>query len=511
MKDSREAKIPSEAGGSDSTTMDQSDQSSRLVSISSLINESAIYGLAKILDPMIGFALLSVITAILTPADYGLIRLFTHTSAIIFTLGSLGIHQSFLRFFTEASEVSDQRRIAGSAITLSLVYWLALLPIGLLAARPIAELWFGSSQPAWVYLLLALSLVETLDALACNLLQASGRAWSFLVATVLNTLLVRSIAIGLILTGSGAWGWVTGETIGRGVACVVILLIAMRGVRLGTSHGEAKELSWYGVMLVPAMLSFYIMSITDTFLMRYLITDWETSLGFYGVGERIATIMHMGNTAIILGWQRFAFRNMHDERGGPMISYGLFLYCAAAGFVVLGLTLLGDDLMHWMINPSFAPGLAVILPLTFAAFAGGLANMCDVGLHRQRMPHVISIVTTIAAALNVALNFYTIPRYGIVGAAGATLAAQVFRLIAIFLVSQRAFRIPIQSRTLGITALYCAVFAAGKTVDRLGWVTSGIIQTIFVATTPVLLWLLPIWTNEERHAVKNLLGKFRLP
>ena len=473
--------------------------------IGNLISESAIYGLAKILDPVIGFALLSVITAILTPSDYGRIRLFTHTSAIVFTLGSLGIHQSFLRFFTAAPDESTRRSIAGTAITLSIFYWVVLLPVGLVLARPIATTWFDSAQPAWVYLLLALALVETLDALGCNLLQASGRAWSFLFATVLNTILVRTFAVGLILGGSGAWGWVTGETIGRMIAAAMILMIAMRGVRLRTNRTDAAELSWYGLMLVPAMLSFYIMSITDTFLMRYLIPDYLPALGYYGVGERIATIMHMGNMAIILGWQRFAFGNMHRDDGGDVIGYGLFLYCVAAGFVALGLTLLGDDLMHWVIDESFAAGLTVILPLTGAALAGGLANMCDVGLHRQKKPHIISGVTTAAAVTNIALNFYTIPRYGFVGAAYATFIAQVFRLVAIFVVSQNVFRIPIPRRTMAVAGYYATLFVIGKTLDPLGWILSGALQALLVAAAPIGLWLLPIWTGDERGEVRSRL------
>lgn len=487
---------------------------SRTVSIRNLLSESAIYGIAKIVDPAIGFCLLPIVTAILQPADYGLIGFFTATSAVVFTVVSLGIHQSFLRFFTEATDTDNQREVAGSAISLSLIYWAIALPLGLYFAEPIAAWWFETPRPTLVYVLLALALIETLDALGCNLLQASGRAWSFLAATLINTVAVRMFALTLILWGAGAWGWITGEAFGRLIAMAAILWMAMPGVRLKTTKARAKTMSHYGVMLVPAMLSFYVMTITDKFLIQRLTENSYTEIGYYMVGERIAAIMHLTNYAIILAWQRFAFRNMHEDDGGKLIGYGLFLYCVGAGFVVTGLALLGDDLMHWTIDSKFAPGLPIIVPLTLAAFIGGLANLCDIGLHKRKWPHVISIVTTVAAIFNIGLNIAVIPTYGIQGAAWATFVSQALRLIMIYVASQWAFFIPVQvGRTLMLAILYGGIFALGKLAEPWGMIVAGGVQVVLMATTPLLLWRLPIWTDDERATVRNASAKLidRLP
>lgn len=94
-------------------------------------------------------------------------------------------------------------------------------------------------------------------------------------------------------------------------------------------------------MLVPAILSFYAMTVTDKFAIRFLLPDYLTQIGLYSVGERIAGIMHMGNLAFILGWQRFAFRNMHQPEGPHMIGRGLFVFATAAGFLAMALAMLG--------------------------------------------------------------------------------------------------------------------------------------------------------------------------
>lgn len=468
------------------------------VSIANLLGESAIYGLAKIVDPLIGFVLLPVISAILSRADYGFISFFTLVSTVFFTVVSLGVHQAFLRFFTESDDPAHRGRVAGTAIALTIAYWALVAPIGVYFARPLASLVFASADPTLIYILLTLALVETLDALGCNLLQASGRAWAFLTATVTNTVLVRAAAVALILSGGGAMGWIAGETAGRTIAMVVVLAIALPRLPVAADRSTARQLTWYGAALVPAMLSFYLMTITDKLVIRWAVSDWEEQIGLYAVGERIASIMHLTNMAIILAWQRFAFSNMHRDDGGGLIARGLRLYFVGAGLAAVGLIVLGDDLMRFMINDRFHAGIPVIAPLTAAALLGGLANLTDIGLHRRKLPHVISLVGGLSAAINVALNVYFVPRYGFVAAAWSTLVSQSIRLVVVFAVSQWAYTLPMDWGRIGVAAaLYGVTIAVAILLDA--WP----IQTSIIAALPIILWLLPLWTPDERQTVRK--------
>lgn len=479
-----------------------------MISIRSLLSDSAIYGIAKIVDPAIGFLMLPLVTAILMPADYGLISLFTATSHVMFTVCSLGIHQAFFRFFTEAQSDQQRAAVTNTSLSLAIAYWVCVLPVGLWYATPISRVLFDIDNPTMVYLLLAFSIVQTIDSIGCNLLQATGRAWGFLVNSVFATVAVRFLAISLVLGGGGAWGWVTGETFGRLAAMLLVIAIAMPRFRFRVTQSEAKKLSWYGVMLVPAMLSFYVMTITDKFLIRMLADAPFEQVGLYTVGERIAGIMHMANFAMMVGWQRFAFRNMHQPGGQRVIGYGLFVYLLGSGYMLLGLMLLGDDLTHWAIASSFGDGLKTILPLTLAAFVGGLANITDVGLHKRSLPHWISAIMTVSALLNIAMNFYVIPIHGIAGAAWATFVCQSLRLAFIFAASQRAFRVEIDvRRVLAVVAIYSIAFTVGKLFDPLGWIASGLIQASMLAAVPILVWRLPLLSESERTQIRGVLAK----
>lgn len=492
----------------DTELVEDGDSDRGMISIGSLLSDSAIYGIAKIVDPAIGFLMLPIVTAILMPADYGLISLFTATSHVMFTVCSLGVHQAFFRFFTEAKSDQQRAAVTNTAISLAVAYWIGVLPVAFWYATPISQLLFDVDSPTLVYLLMAFSIVQTIDAIGCNLLQATGRAWAFLINSVFATVAVRFLAISLVLGGAGAWGWITGETFGRMAAMLLVITIAMPKFRFQISQPDAKKLSWYGMMLVPAMLSFYVMTITDKFLIRMLADAPFEQVGLYTVGERIAGIMHMANFAMMVGWQRFAFRNMHEEGGQQVIGYGLFVYLLGSGYMLLGLMLLGDDLTHWAIASSFNDGLKTILPLTLAAFVGGLANITDVGLHKRSLPHWISAIMTVSALLNISLNFYVIPIYGIAGAAWATFACQSIRLAFIFVASQMAFRVDVDvKRVFAVVALYSAAFVAGKMFDPFGWIASGLIQALILAAVPFLIWKLPLFNSDERDQIRGVFSK----
>lgn len=485
---------------------DEATQGER-ISIRNLMSDTVLYGIARIADPAIGFLMLPIITAILSPADYGLISLFVATSHVMFTVCSLAIHSSFLRFYLETTDPQTREKYSNIAVSLAILYWCVVAPPLAYFATPISEWLFDVSSPALIYTMLTFSLVQTLDSIGFNLLQGAGRVSTFLWNSLLNTFLVRAIAIGGVLMGAGSWGWITGETIARFITMLVVVGVAMPRLRFMFERKSSKTLSTYGMMLVPAMLSLYLMIITDKLLIRMLTDSPFEQVGLYSVGERIAAIMHLANFAIVLGWQRFAFRNMHEEGGDDLIGYGLFVYAIGGGFMLLGLLVLGDDLMHWVIASKFSAGFVTIIPLTMAAAAGGLADITDVGLHKRRWPYLISVLTTTAAIANVGLNIYMIPRYGIVGAAWATFICQTLRFVMIYSASQWAFYIRVDYGRVGmVVATYAAVFVLSLGLNRLGWVGGGIAQVILMATVPLMLWWLPIFSDEERSQIRSFVS-----
>ena len=52
-----------------------------------------------------------------------------------------------------------------------------------------------------------------------------------------------------------------------------------------------RPLVSYGALLVPALVSFYVMTVADKFMIRALTDSPLEQVGLYSVGERIAGVM----------------------------------------------------------------------------------------------------------------------------------------------------------------------------------------------------------------------------
>src|SRR5206468_12639149 len=97
--------------------------------------------------------------------------------------------------------------------------------------------------------------------------------------------------------------------------------------------------------------------------------------------------------------------------------------------------------------------------IALLAFAGAVYagyTVLAIGSGRARKTQLNWVVTGTGAAANVALNFWLIPRWGMVGAAISTLAAYVVLFAGMTMYAQRVYPVSYQWRRV-ITALGVAV------------------------------------------------------
>ncbi len=479
------------------------------ISLRQLLGDVMVYGMASIADRAIGFLLLPIMTAILLPADYGIMSLFTTTAHILFIVGSLGIHQGFFRYYTETQDSRVQLQVLNTSVALAVGYWAILLPFFWLFRTQLNHLIFGIEGSALTLALAAAMLIQVLDSVASNRLQADGRRWSYFIVVISSSIILRTTAILLVLQGMGAWGWVLSDTLGRLVAVILLLFVAMPDMSFRPKRNLIKPIASYGILLVPALVSYYIMIVADKYLIRALSDHPLQDVGFYSVGERIAGAMQLVNLAFIFGWQRFAFRNMHHEDGQPLIAKGMLWFAIGAGFFALALAMLGDDLSRMLIARIYEPGIVVITPLTMAALAGGFASTAEIGLHKRKKPLHISSLNGLAALLNVLLNLWAIPRWGIAGAAYATMICQFLRVVVIWRATNAAFPLPFEyGRFFAVACLFLAIYFLGQILAPGPVGRATLVQFFLVLITPFLLWFSGLINADEKAAAKQLFQTF---
>ena len=499
------------------------------VSIKGFLSDTVLYGLVDVSDKAIGFAVLPITTLLLSTADYGTLSLYGTTATIAFMVVSLCMNNAFFRFYTEYHDDARRRQALDTAFWVMAVWAVLLAAVALpLAGRANAVL-FGpdvvvrlSEQPwiGWLArwlpidgvtlftLVLAVSAGRVLVALADSRLQADGRARTYVRIHLFALLFIRGLALLLLVYGGGLMGWILGEALGVLVLTVLACWVGLRGLGTRVTRPMLRELLPYGISVLPVGLSHWVMTGADRFVIDYLLPDGRDQVGLYSVGERVASIMFLVNYAFALGWRRFAFSNMHLADGPARLAGGVTLYYALAAYGALGLCLLGDDLAYWVIDEKFLPGMVVIVPLTLAAFFWGLGEICSIGLHKTKKTGWLGSLNTVAAVANVAINFWLIPRFGILGAASATLACQVGKFLILGVRGQQVFPIPWQwGRLTAVSGIFLLAYFAARLLDLFGPLTEAVGQSAVLAAVPVVLWSSPFLTADDRRQAVALVGR----
>jgi O-antigen/teichoic acid export membrane protein len=109
------------------------------------------------------------------------------------------------------------------------------------------------------------------------------------------------------------------------------------------------------------------------------------------------------------------------------------------------------------------------------------------------------VVTGAGAAVNVGLNFWLVPRYGMVGAAVSTVAAYVVLFAGMTLYAQHVYPVAYQWRRVATVVLAAVALTVAARAAGLSFAPS----LVLVAVYPLALGLLGFYLPAERARLRR--------
>jgi O-antigen/teichoic acid export membrane protein len=150
-------------------------------------------------------------------------------------------------------------------------------------------------------------------------------------------------------------------------------------------------------------------------------------------------------------------------------------------------------------SPGFYRADEAVGLLSFGAAAYAGYTVLAIGIGRARQTQFNWIISGVAAALNIGLNFALIPRYGMMGAAISTAAAYVALFGGMAVNSQRVYPVAYQwRRVLTLASVAIALTAVGYEVRSLP------LAIALCIAYPLVLLPLGFYLPAERARLKRL-------
>jgi O-antigen/teichoic acid export membrane protein len=361
-----------------------------------LLKSTLIYTIGNIGSKIITFCLLPVFTFYLSKSELGKYDLMLNTISLMVPFVNLQISDAVYRWLIESKGDDLVRR---KAITNGLVI-VTVSTLTFIGLFSLVSVFIHFEYRVYFVLIL---LVSCYLPFFQQIVRGLGNGKLYSAVGIINALLIALVnAFFIAFVKNGIAGLFFALILANAISIgfIIYSLKLNKYVSLNLfDFAEAKKMLGYSWPLIPNMISWWLISTIDRYIILYFLnTDAN---GIYAVSTRFPTIITVINSVFLLAWQDHAVVNSSESefvsstfRKYIIFEFSLiFLLIASSKFMVEYFI---DEryLESWRYMPLLYLGVAFS---SFAAYVG-------VGYQRERKTTGIFVTTLVGAVINIAVS-----------------------------------------------------------------------------------------------------------
>lgn len=471
------------------------------------LSHAAVYGFGTVVANAASLIMLPVYTRFLTPKDYGLLEMLSMVVDITAILFGLRVNAGIFRIYYETDEAHTRHTVMSSTWITDVGFHAAAAVILMCFAAPTAKLFVGSSAYANYVAIFAATLITlAMTAVPIGYLRALQRPWAFVWVSIGKLLLQISLNI-MFVVGLG-WGplgvilstLITGVIVGGGLS---IWMLRRTGLRF--SKQVSVRLLRFGFPIALASIGAFYTTYGDRFFIQHY---WGLAqVGLYALAYRFAYAMY----SLVYGtfdqvWSTQSYLVFKQDNRHEMFGRVFLLAMVGMIFVGTALSILARDFITVMSDRSFVAAWVAVPPLVAAYVIRAAGDFCGFGikLHEKTSEFFwASAISVIVISVGYA---GLIPRWGIVGAAFATLAGMYAEFWWIKRVSHKLEPLQLPwGRVIATGLVAVATFGASLLIPADNLIVSVVLRAALLLALAGAIYFSPIVGPQERLACRELL------
>jgi O-antigen/teichoic acid export membrane protein len=433
--------------------------------------DTAIYGLSSIVGRFLNFLLVPFYTHYLLPAEYGVIATLYSYIAFAFIVYGYGMESAYMRYVASL-EVGDRKQNF-SVPFLSLCATSLVISIGIFWSAPAVGFWIDLGEQggmliryaAWILFFDALAIIPFAS------LRMQQKAKAFAGLKILNIVVnVVSNIVFIAWVGLGVEAVVLANLLASVVTVAFFLPGIARDLTFVHPKGLYVSLLKFGLPYIPAGLAGVAMHVVDRPILKALTDD--ATVGIYQANYRLGILMMLFVSMFDYAWRPFYLSHYKDADAKETFAniFTFFMIGLATVFVIVSLFV--EDIIRvkilggYFFHPDYWSGVIIVPWILLSYMFAGAYSSFIVGVTIEKKTHYLPLITGAGALVNVAANLVLVPLYGIMGAAYATLISYVVMAGAIYVPSQRLYRVPYDwGKIVRIAAVMAVVMVAAKFLE----------------------------------------------
>lgn len=383
----------------------------------SLVKNTLLLSAGEALRVLINFIAVPLFSSWLSTGDYGTFDLVITYVSLFIPFITLANSESLFRLGVETKDKSELEGLINTSLLIDAIgYGCVALAVAILSV-------FASSNLAIPFLLLLAGQVGLEHLRGC--MRALRKLNLYALANAISSIAIFvSVSVLVFILKQGLSGILYGYAIGNLVGCVAALVLMNYRDYFNpssASFGEAKRMLAYSLPLVPNNISWWVINVSDRSMIGLMIGS--AANGIYAVACKVPNLCSTVFSVFGISWQEAA-TDMADTRERNAYYNEIFnkttVVMLSLCAVVLMLTYPLFDLFF---DPRYHEA-TVYVPILVTSVAMNSIGLYFGGIQISlKRPKENGLTTAIGAVVNVLLNIFLIPVFGIFAAAFSTLAA----------------------------------------------------------------------------------------
>ncbi|MBI4680527.1 MAG: oligosaccharide flippase family protein [Nitrospirae bacterium] len=412
-----------------------------MINKESQVKHGFLYLTPVVISNIIPLATMPVFTSILTKEDFGILALAQAYAIFVNGLTNFGMTNVYDRNFFQYREKKEASELLYSTLCFISCLFIVFLFLSYLFGPLASRFIIGSSEYAdllfWSYFS---STIVSLNSYFLTYFKNSEDAKSFVRYTLCNDILGTSLSLLMIVYFRiGVRGLIWGQLLAGLVVFFVLAIRFLRRVPFSLNGTILRDCLKLGFPLTPRIFLNVIASQFNKYMIRLLST--VGGVGIYSIGEKIAYIIFTYMIAIQNVFSPQVYKRMFEfgDKGGESIGRYLtpFLYISIA--VALMISLFSEEVIYILTPESYHGAVDIIIVLSM--FYSSMFFGKQPQLMFARKTFMTSILSLFSIGLTIVLNIPFIIKWGVIGAAWATLVSGLISGTITFIISQRYYEI----------------------------------------------------------------------
>ncbi|MGE5399379.1 MAG: lipopolysaccharide biosynthesis protein [Ignavibacteriales bacterium] len=462
----------------------------------SLFKSTAWYTVGNLLARSLVFILLPFYSNLISTDDFGRYSLIMSAYAVFVAIYQGGLFSSFSKYYFDSNDEEYKKRTFSSVLNLIFTVSLAFSIAGTIYRVKVSEILLHSGEYAGLILLLIWTLfIDANFMTVIHLLKTKEQSKSVIYYTSISavTNLILNIFFVFYLK-KGIEGILLAQFFTSVIDGVIMSPIIKANYRFGIDRALVKKILKFSYpLLIAGILSTFV-DVADRFILDRFLD--KSAVGVYSFSYRIALIMNIFIVAFRSAWTPYSLRIINEQKSYNVLFGRSFTKLVSISLLIfLSVALLTDDLFriqfgtYHFFNPQYSSG-TVIIPFVLIGYAfSGIVSFYSVYPYQSGKSYHFLVSDLIAFIFNILLNILLIPKFGITGAAVATMLSFIFSSMYLYLIS-RSVKVVYQVKELFILlAGTLIIFAVGQSL-RILWLDI-VLLTVFTIVIQRTLNLKP--------------------